>query len=82
MQLGKRRFLREHALNQAILVWGLEDLDMIGFLETGMYHKARTDRVVISDERNKAIQEQLAEAKAHGGLIQVKPRIPKDGIEK
>ena len=78
MQLGKRKLLREHALNQALMVWGIEDMDITAFLITGAYHKARTTKVAISEERNEDIKKVLQEAKNNKGIIIVhsKPQLP------
>ena len=74
MQSGKRRAMREHTLNQAIVIWGSEELDIEAYLTLGAYHKQRTERMVLTDKQKSDVNEILKEAKEHGGIIQVKPR--------
>lgn len=74
MQIGKRRLLREHAINQALLIWVSEDMDILEFHRTGTYTKIRQNKMVLSKKQVEDMAAMAEEAKRHGGVIQVKPR--------
>lgn len=71
MYQGKKQFMREHALQQASLVWGLEDLDTVAYVYMGVFSNLKKGKMQLPEETLEKIEELMEEAKQHDGFVQV-----------
>lgn len=66
---GRRVAMRQHAVAQSVLVWGLQDIDIAEFFRTGYLAETTPATLVLDPELERRVAEEERRIQANNGKL-------------